>query len=41
MAVIGNERMIAIFFAPHYELIPDEQELGNLTQIMKEPINVP
>ena len=37
MAVIGDGRMIAIFFAPYYELISDEQELGNLTQIMKEP----
>jgi len=37
MAVIGDERMINIFFAPHYQILPNEEELGSLVRIMERP----
>ena len=37
MAVIGDERMIDVFFAPHYQILPEEEELGSLVSIMQQP----
>ncbi len=37
MAVIGDERMIDVFFAPHYQILPEEEELGSLVSIVQQP----
>jgi hypothetical protein len=37
MAVLGSERMIDVFFAPHPGISPDLRELGDLAQMMTKP----
>jgi hypothetical protein len=37
MAVLGSERMIDVFFAPHPGISPDFDELGDLAQMTTKP----